>query len=127
MKAADYQREAERTNLPDYGPVQARMSDPLFARLLHAASGMVTEAGEFMDALKKHAMYGKPLDVVNLAEEVGDQLWYLALACNTLGVEIEAVMATNIEKLRVRFPEKFTEKDALTRDLGAERRILEGK
>ena len=129
MKASEYQEQADHTNLDaaGYERVQGRVGAELFVRLLHAAMGMTTEAGEFMDALKKHAMYGKPLDFVNLKEEVGDLLWYVALACTSLGVPIEEIMATNIAKLRARYPEKFTEKAALTRDLAAERRVLEEK
>ena len=37
-----------------------------------------------MDAYKRHWHYKKPLDVKNLAEEVGDILWYLVLAHKAL-------------------------------------------
>ena len=36
-------------------------------------------------------------------------------------------MTKNIEKLRARYPEKFTEFDAQNRNLVVEREILEGK
>lgn len=127
MDEADYRLEADCTNLDAAGylKVQERMSDPKFAQLMHAAMGMVTEAGEFMDALKKHAMYGKPIDDTNLLEEIGDQLWYQALALRVLGSTFGAEMGRNIAKLRARFPHKFTEHDALNRDLDNERRVLE--
>jgi NTP pyrophosphatase (non-canonical NTP hydrolase) len=125
MNADEYQKLADVTNLPSYSGVMARMSRAKFARLMHGAMGLTTEAGEFMDALKKHAMYGKALDEVNLKEELGDMLWYVALVANTLGVEMATIMATNIAKLRTRYPEKFTEAAALTRDLEAERKVLE--
>jgi NTP pyrophosphatase (non-canonical NTP hydrolase) len=86
--------------------------DRMYSRLMHAAMGMVTESGEFIDALKKLTIYGKPLDKVNLVEELGDLQWYIALACRALDV---------------RFPDKFTSEQALTRDLDAERGALEGK
>ncbi len=95
--------------------------------LLHAAMGMQTEAGEFTDQLKKHVIYGQPLDEVNLAEELGDQLWYIALACNAIDISLADVMATNIAKLRKRFAEQFTEDAANVRDLDAERKVLEGR
>jgi NTP pyrophosphatase (non-canonical NTP hydrolase) len=48
---------------------------------LHATTGGLTEiGGEFCDALKAHLFYGKPLDYVNLGEEIGDSWWYLAIA-----------------------------------------------
>lgn len=126
MNANEYQKAAQRTDLEDYKYVRERLHAPNIAELVHAAMGMATEAAEFTDALKKHLMYGKPLDRVNLAEEVADCLWYCALAANTLGVKLEDIMQTNIDKLKARYPEKFTEANALARDLAIERKILEG-
>lgn len=93
--------------------------------LLHASMGLVTEAGEFQDQLKKHLMYGKPLDVVNLKEELGDLLWYVSVACRVLDVTYEELFDSNISKLRTRYPEKFTDAKALTRDTEKERKTLE--
>lgn len=95
------------------------------ARLLHASIGLCTEVGELQDALKKHLIYGKPLDDVNVMEEAGDLLWYIALALDASGFTMEQAMERNIEKLRARFPTGFTEEKALVRDLGVERKALE--
>lgn len=46
--------------------------------LAHMAMGVTGEMGEIIDALKKHYIYGKPLDQANLVEELGDCCWYLA-------------------------------------------------
>jgi NTP pyrophosphatase (non-canonical NTP hydrolase) len=99
-----------------------RTEAPSDQRLLHAAMGMCTETGELMDALKKHMFYGKPLDGVNLSEELGDLFWYIAIACDALGTTFEEVWEMNIAKLRKRYPGKFTEHE---RDLLAERKELE--
>jgi NTP pyrophosphatase (non-canonical NTP hydrolase) len=95
------------------------------ARLVHAAFGMSTEAGEFLDQLKKHFFYGKALDLTNLKEELGDILWYIAIAMDELGTDFPTEMDRVIRKLRVRFPEKFNPVDANLRDLNAERDELE--
>jgi NTP pyrophosphatase (non-canonical NTP hydrolase) len=42
----------------------------------HSVLGLKTEAGEALDALKRHVFYGLPLNTVNLAEEIGDLAWY---------------------------------------------------
>ncbi len=94
-------------------------------RLLHAGIGLATETGEFLDALKKSVFYGKELDRVNLKEELGDMLWYIAIAMNELGTDFETEMERNIEKLEQRYPEKFTKEKSDNRDLGKERMILE--
>jgi NTP pyrophosphatase (non-canonical NTP hydrolase) len=95
-------------------------------RILHAAIGCVTEAGEMIDAIKKSTYYGRPLDTTNILEESGDLLWYLAILFDELGTDFETEMTRVITKLKTRFPDKFTEEDAFTRDLVAERKVLEG-
>lgn len=100
---------------------------PLNSRLLHAALGMVTEAGEFADAIKKNLFYGKDVDLTNLIEELGDMFWYIAIACDALEVSFEEVQRINIEKLKKRYPKKFTQDKAINRDLEAERKVLENK
>jgi NTP pyrophosphatase (non-canonical NTP hydrolase) len=94
--------------------------------LLHAAMGISTESGELMDAFKRKLFYGKPLDVVNVKEEIGDIMWYVAILLRELDLDFHELLQLNINKLTARFPEKFTEHHALNRDLGTERNILEG-
>lgn len=94
-------------------------------RLIHAAFGMQTETAEFTDALKKSLFYGKVLDVTNLKEELGDLLWYVAIAMDELDTDFETEMQRVINKLKVRYPEKFTNELAENRDLDAERQELE--
>lgn len=93
--------------------------------LLHAAMGISTEAGELMDAFKRKMFYGKELDVVNLKEEMGDIMWYMAILMRELDLDFHEILQLNIDKLRARFPDKFTEFDALNRNLDKERKILE--
>lgn len=125
MEAKEYLKEANLTDLEYYGPVMERLQNINTLRLLHAAMGLCTESGEFMDMLKKHILYGREIDLVNLEEELGDSGWYMALALDELNSSFEKMFGTNIAKLRARYPNKFTEKDALNRDLEKERKILE--
>lgn len=133
MNNKEYQKQALRTNSPDYPGVARRVTgadDTVFPRqkqldLLHASMGLSTEAAEFTDALKKHIFYGKELDETNLKEEISDILWYCAIALEALGTDFESVMQTNIDKLSARYPDKFTEESAINRDLDKERAILE--
>jgi NTP pyrophosphatase (non-canonical NTP hydrolase) len=126
MMPGQYLIESAATDIPDYSVVLQRLQDPLAAKVLHAAMGINTEGGEIMDALKKLLFYGKPLDVVNLREEAGDVLWYLALLLRAIDADFETTMQVNIDKLRARYPSKFSEAAALNRDLTKERAILEG-
>lgn len=95
------------------------------ASLIHYVLGACTEIGELQDAVKKFIAYGKSLDVVNIKEEIGDCLWYLARICDLYGFTFEEVMEININKLKTRYGDKFTEQAALNRDLQKEREVLE--
>lgn len=125
MTNEEYVEKAARTDLPGYAVVAHRLQNEEVCKLLHAVIGLVTEAGEAADMMKKHIFYGKPIDKVNLAEEVGDLLWYAAIVCRLTGLSVEQLMEMNINKLAKRFPEKFTEELAENRDLAAERATLE--
>ena len=92
--------------------------------LLHGIIGAATEAGELLEALAR-ALGGHKFDTVNLKEEVGDIFWYLAILSDNANFTFDESQRVNIEKLRKRYPNKFTEYDANNRDLDAEREILE--
>jgi NTP pyrophosphatase (non-canonical NTP hydrolase) len=125
VNSTNYVELANNTCAPVDEAMQARISDPKIVNLLHAAIGCATETGEIQDALKRHVFYGKELDEPNLVEELGDVLWYVALLCHTLNVDLEDAMKKNIEKLAERYPDKFTQTDAINRNTSAERVIFE--
>lgn len=77
--------------------------------LLHSALGVAGEAGEYVDCVKKHTVYGQPLDKANAAEELGDLLWFVALGCKSLGVSMESVAKQNIDKLKRRYPNRYSD------------------
>ncbi|MCB9063007.1 MAG: nucleoside triphosphate pyrophosphohydrolase family protein [Halobacteriovoraceae bacterium] len=125
MNSKEYINNAVRTESRDFEAIGKRLSEESNIRLLHGAIGLATESGEFLDALKKHIYYGKELDRVNLAEELGDLFWYMAIIADELEVNFEPIMSTNIAKLKARYGEKFSEQAAENRDLKTERLILE--
>jgi NTP pyrophosphatase (non-canonical NTP hydrolase) len=127
MTPDTYMKEVLKTESCDMEPLKRRIQDEKTIRLLHATLGLSTEAGEMLDVLKKHIFYGKPIDEVNLIEEVGDVLWYLSVALDALSSSYSESMTLNIAKLRKRYGEKFSSERAITRNLEAERKILEGK
>lgn len=124
MESKKYLKSALRTESNDFKSINDRI-DSEKIRLLHAAMGMQTEAAEFTDMLKKHIFYGKTLDKVNLKEELFDITWYMAIALDVLGYTFEEGFKTNIDKLKVRFPDRFTQNYANNRNLLKEREVLE--
>lgn len=125
MDTKEYIKNAIKTESRDFAGIGQRLQSVENIRLLHAGIGLATEAGEFLDALKKHIYYGKDLDKVNLREEMGDLFWYCAIIADQMGVDFTEVMERNITKLKARYGDKFTEEKANTRDLQTERTILE--
>lgn len=108
-----------------YADVKVEKSPRIPQDLLHALLGLQSEIAEIADALLDSIKSGEELDEVNLAEEAGDLRWYLALLATSLGRDEEEIEHANIEKLRKRFPDKFTEEAAAERDLEGERMGLE--
>lgn len=39
--------------------------------------GVITEAGELLDVIKKNIAYGKEIDIINVGEEIADMCWYI--------------------------------------------------
>lgn len=114
--------------IKEYQELALNTKAPLLTLLdenIHMTLGMVTEAGEIADVFKKKLAYGKEIDYVNVKEELGDIMWYIANMCNVNGWDLRDILQTNIDKLRTRYPNKFTTDSALNRDLEAERKILE--
>lgn len=72
--------------------------------LHHHTTGLAGEAGELLDASKKVWIYGKPVDVVNLLEEMGDARWYYQALLNMTGLTDDDIVAINTAKLIKRFP-----------------------
>lgn len=106
MNFIDYQTEALRT---------AKFYKTLSANLLHASIGLSTEVGEFNTEVKRHAIYEKPLTPemkAHMTEELGDIMWYIALAADNLGVTMEQLAVANIAKLSRRFPERYSDASA---------------
>ena len=94
-------------------------------QLIHGIVGIATEVGELLENLKTAIEENEQLDWVNLAEECGDVFWYIAAISDFTGFDFESMQKTNIEKLKARFPEKFTEEKANNRNTTLERKILE--
>ena len=76
-------------------------------RLLTAAVGISAEGGEFTEIVKKIAFQGKELTEdtkVHLMKELGDVFWYIAQACNALGLDFQTIVVNNMMKLASRYP-----------------------
>lgn len=130
MQSNEYQALAGVTEFtPDFVRLEGQSPEHnrMVGQLIHAFLGLASEVGELADMLKKHIIYGKTLDEVNVLEEVGDLAWYQALALTAVKRTLEDCLQTNINKLKARYGDKFSQHAALNRDLAKERAVLEGK
>ena len=89
---------------------------PQQADLLHMGVGVSGEAGELLDAIKKHTIYGKPLDVENVIEELGDLEFYMERVRQLINITREQTIEANIAKLGKRYSSgKYSNQQAQAR------------
>lgn len=105
MYSKEYQDKAMRTN----------NKTDIKEMLLNASLGLCGESGEFADHIKKYAFHGHEIDIDYTKKELGDIMWYIALASHSLGLELGDIMETNINKLIKRYPQGFSNEDSLNR------------
>ena len=83
--------------------------------LTNSVMGLCGESGEACDIVKKHLFHGHELDRDALIKELGDVSWYLAEAATALDIDLSEVFERNIEKLKKRYPEGFSEERSINR------------
>lgn len=95
---------------------------PSRADLAHGIIGIATEAGELLEHVHNILNGDDTADArSNIVEELGDVLWYLALCCKAVDVNLTEVMWRNLKKLSLRYPQqRFDSLDALERSYDAE-------
>jgi len=104
----EYQKLAERTS--GAGQQGER-------RQIIAALGLAGEAGEFANMIKKLTAHGHNIPPEKLAEELGDVLWYLAEAASACGLNLDDIAKQNVEKLRARYPDGFSQERSRNRKI----------
>ena len=96
--------------------LQLFKADTAPAMLNHAALGVAGEAGELVDAIKRHTIYGKPIDRANVIEELGDLRFYIQAVQNVLGISESDVLQSNADKLAKRYKGlRYTDQAAIDR------------
>ena len=107
MDINDFQQKSTRTlnrALPDS------------EQLLNMVIGLVGEAGEVLDLLKKHRYQGHDLNKKKLAEELGDVFYYLAGVATSVNIDLDKIAQGNIDKLMKRYPDGFNPEFSVNRD-----------
>lgn len=90
MEFIEYQRKARETAVY-----------PVEMGLPYTALGLVGEAGEVANKVKKMIRDNATLGI-QVADEIGDVLWYCAMLADELGISLEEIAWRNLDKLRLR-------------------------
>jgi NTP pyrophosphatase (non-canonical NTP hydrolase) len=90
MNVNEYQLSAKATAI--YPPNRA---------MEYLVCGLVSEAGEVAGVHKKYIRdkYTANEYHTRMTDEIGDVLWYVAMLCNEMDINMEEVMENNINKL----------------------------
>lgn len=133
MTANEYQKAALRTEAPKdvYKASQAVLNvfvrtgaitnpedDVSMVRLLDGALGLAGESGEVADLVKKALFQGHKLDRDHVVKELGDIAWYLALASDAMGYDLDTIFQMNIYKIKSRYPGGFEYTKSINRKEG---------
>lgn len=85
----------------------------------------ISSLSQLQDYVKKFLAYNKEINTELEQRALKLILWNISLEIDESDIILEDILQNNIDKLKVRYPEKFTTERALNRDLEAERRELE--
>lgn len=94
----EYQKLALRT------ASEKTMKDPI----LNGVLGLGGEAGECIELVKKERFHDHELNNSDMANELGDIAWYLAITAHGIGYKLNDIFKMNLEKLRERYPDGFS-------------------
>lgn len=111
MRPNEYQELASKTALKT--PPRKYTDEEIM--IIWNSMGLAGEVGETVDYIKKSIFHGHRMDKDRIKEELGDIQWYLAELCSRFGFELEEVMASNIDKLKARYPEGFSTEAPINR------------
>jgi hypothetical protein len=88
---------------------------------------MVVYESMLLDFDKKWLAYGKTKDMGVVKQVVTSLFKSYNNLILTKNIDASLIMSNNINKLKIRFPDKFTTENAINRDLESERRELENE
>ena len=111
MNASIYQQKAARTL--NSTPVDQLGEKDI--QIAFYALGLAGEAGEAIDEIKKGVVHRHGLDREKVRKELGDLCWYIASLCTLMDFDLGDILAENIAKLEVRYPNGFTPEDSKRR------------
>jgi NTP pyrophosphatase (non-canonical NTP hydrolase) len=80
---------------------------------------------ELQDLVKKYVAYNKTITYSKETDTISYIFSRCLSICHYYNIDVDKALENNINKLKVRFPDKFNDESAINRDLEAERKELE--
>ncbi len=93
MDMSEYQNNAKKT---------AIYPKNLSGGVFYPALGLAGEVGELLNKIKKTARDNTALDKDEIKGELGDILWYVSQIAEELGLGLDEIASSNLDKLKSR-------------------------
>lgn len=106
MTFEKYERLAQRTANKDLGS---------FEQVSNYALGLVSEAAEVTDQVKKELFHGHSPNRDKIKDELSDVMWYISNLAGMYDIGLKEIAVHNIEKLKKRYPNGFSESASINR------------
>jgi len=90
----------------------AKKFDDSDKEILTWGLGIAGEAGDVASCIKKTFAHDND-QKAGIRENIGDTLWYAAMICNFFEWDMQEILDENIAKLKERYPQGWTTKDAV--------------
>lgn len=111
--------------LTNYCTFRGYNFERLFDIELKSTLGLVYNSSKLQDLVKKYVAYNKEINVSIESELLENIAYAIKKIYINIEIDIYQSLQNNIDKLRIRFPDKFDEELAKNKDLVAERKELE--
>lgn len=113
---AQMSEAGEKMTGEEYNELARRTASEKQDNLNHYVLGLTTEVGEIAHLHKAQEVYGKPFEKREMLLELSDLCWYITNIIHLLDSSWEEVWRLNVEKLRERYPDGFTEQAAQAKE-----------
>ncbi len=115
----EYEEEARKTIKEKYRTIDGQTQQE--AKIVISLNGIARELGLFTSEVSKQVIGFYADEVLEpnremLKEKAGDTLWYMMLACNTVGYSLEQMVQMNLAKLQGRYGRNIENEQEAVRD-----------
>jgi NTP pyrophosphatase (non-canonical NTP hydrolase) len=114
----NFDEELADMNFDKYQELASRTANSDLTEFLEVSNyalGLVSEAAEVTDQIKKELFHGHIPDREKVKDELSDVMWYMSNLSNKYGLTLKEIAVHNIDKLKRRYPEGFSTERSVNR------------